>query len=89
MADNKNKLIELAKKIHVLYKDTFDTPNGKLVLEDLENKYYVNKSTSGKDEQIDMFLRGMREGERVVVLYIKNMLSDKQLKRLGVEENDN
>ena len=85
MQDNRPKLIDEVTKIHSMYKETFNTPTGKKVIQDLEDKYYIDRSTSGRNENIDMFLRGMREGERTVVLYIRNMVSGKQLKKLGVK----
>lgn len=83
MDNNRQKLIDLLTEKHAQYKEVFTSPSGLKVIKDLEDKYYINKSTSGKDEQIDMFTRGMREGERTVVLYIKNMISDEQLKQIG------
>lgn len=84
--DNRERLIEELTKKHIYYKETFDSINGLKVLEDLEEKYYINRSTTGKSENIDMFLRGVREGQRIVVLYLKNMISDKQLKQLGIND---
>lgn len=84
--DNREKLIELITKKHVYYKETFSTPNGKLVLDDLENDCYLNRSTISDGSNVDPYQIAFREGQRSVILKIKNLMSDEQLKRLGVED---
>ena len=86
--DNREKLIEELTKKHTYYSEMFSSPTGKKILAELEDKFYIHKSTTGKNEQIDTFLRGVREGQRTVVLFIKNMASDKQLKQLGITDKD-
>ena len=81
MEDNTNKLIKMLEENHALFKETFSNEHGRKVLEQLENKYYINKSTTANDENLDMFIRGLREGQRTVILYILNMLDDSNIKR--------
>lgn len=48
----------------------FTTDNGKRVLKNLEDKFYVNNTTFRYDENALAY----NEGQRTVILYIKNML---------------
>ena len=86
MDENRQKLIELLQKKHSVYKDFFDTVNGQEVLKDLDGKYYSEKSTVNTTNIIDPYVLAFREGQRTVLLYIKNMANDKQIKQLSPEQ---
>ena len=52
------------------YREVFDRKGGAKVLEDLENMYHIHGTTWREDGK-DM---AFSEGQRTVVLYIKDML---------------
>lgn len=88
MDDNRSKLIELFKKKHSAYKDFFETKNGQLIMKDLEETFYIHKSTINTENIIDPTIIASREGQRSVVLRIKNLASGRQLKFIeGRDEN--
>lgn len=61
-----------ARVIISAYKNIFSTPEGKLVLEDLEKTHHIYSSTfAGQDSDVTSF----REGERNVVLRIKVLMA--------------
>lgn len=86
MDSNRDKLIEEVAKRHSIYKETFSSATGKKVLEDLEDSYFINKSTIRDTDNVDPYRIAFLEGQRAVVLRIKNLISDKQLKQLGVKD---
>lgn len=86
MDDNRAKLIELLKKKHVVYKETFGTPSGKKVLEELSKDCYMSRSTITDSSTVDPYLIAFREGQRSVVLKIINCMSDKQIKEIEERE---
>ena len=53
-----------------MYEITFDSDNGKKILEDLENRFHVHSSTMDDNNSNLAFL----EGQRSVILFIKKML---------------
>jgi hypothetical protein len=61
-------------KLGAIYRQLFNGPAGKTVIADLEAKY-GNRSTVVKDKEdaIDPFDMAVREGERRVLLRIKNL----------------
>lgn len=87
--DNREKLNELLKKKHAIYKDFFNTENGKEILKDLEEKYYINRSSMSMVSGVDSVSVACREAQRAVVLYLRNMGSGKQITREEVENADN
>ena len=86
--DNKSKLIDMLKERHVYYKDTFSTPCGKKTLSDMEASCYTHRSTITDQSSVDPYLVAFREGQRSVVLKIKNYMDDEQLKKMGVDLSD-
>jgi hypothetical protein len=62
------------QKIQGIYQQFFNSTAGKIIIADLEAKY-GNRSTvtESKDEAIDPFGMAVREGERRVLLRIKNL----------------
>ena len=62
------------KQLNLVYKQVFESDNGKKVLEDLEKRCSYHSTTHIKgDSHESAFL----EGTRSVVLFIKNMLNKK------------
>lgn len=86
MDTNRDKLIELYRKRHVAYKETFSSDNGKEVIKDLEEVCYVKRSTVSTTNVIDPYVLAFREGQRSIMLRIQNMMSEDQLKQIGVED---
>jgi hypothetical protein len=60
------------KVIVSAYKHVFSTPEGKLVLEDMERTHFFNSSTF--NPKVDNFIY-VAEGERNVVLRIKSLMA--------------
>jgi hypothetical protein len=62
------------EKLGAIYRQVFNTPGGRTVIADLEAKY-SNRSTvlKDKDQPIDVSDVLVREGERRVLLRIKNL----------------
>lgn len=58
------------------YKITFGTTQGQKVIEDLESRFHQNKTTYSKDALEMAYL----EGQRSVVLMIKNIIKEKKIK---------
>ena len=54
------------------YKRTFETDDGQKVLKHMEARFYLNASTYSSEVTDTAY----REGQRTVVLFIKNMLAD-------------
>ena len=62
------------KQLNLVYKQVFESDNGKKVLEDLEKRCSYHTTTHIKgDSHESAFL----EGTRSVILFIKNMLNKK------------
>lgn len=80
--DNRQRLQEMIEQRHVFYKETFETPSGKKVLDDLEDSCYLHRSTITDQSSVDPHQIAFREGQRSVILKIKNFISDKQLKQI-------
>lgn len=59
-----------------LYKQTFNTDEGKKVLEDLRLRCFSKKSTFDKDANVTAF----NEGQRQVVLHIEGFINYKSVK---------
>jgi len=59
-----------------LYKQTFNTDDGKKVLEDLRLRCFSKKSTFDKDANVTAF----NEGQRQVVLHIEGFINYKSVK---------
>lgn len=59
-----------------LYKQTFNTDEGKKVLEDLRLRCFSKKSTFDKDANVAAF----NEGQRQVVLHIEGFINYKSVK---------
>ena len=85
--------IQKIKELKQLYQNVFESVDGKKVLEHLENKLFIKRSTLNSDSLRMAF----NEGQRSVVLHIRNMMNidieatekliEQQQKELG--ENDN
>jgi hypothetical protein len=58
------------------YKITFESEQGEKVLEDLENRFHQNKTTFSKDAIEMAYL----EGQRSVILSIKNLIKENNKK---------
>ncbi len=56
-----------------LYKELFETDEGKKVLHDLADKFYLLNPTIRKDDKPEQYL--VREGMRQVVLYIMQQVN--------------
>lgn len=59
-------------EIKGVYKRTFETEDGQRVLEHLESRFHLTTSTFSSDPTETAY----REGQRTVVLFLKNMLAD-------------
>ena len=61
------------EQLRVIFKELFSSAEGKKVLEDLETRFSYKSSTfvPNSDETI------YREGQRSVVVFINNMIEDK------------
>tara|TARA_Y100001951_G_C11197869_1_gene215369 strand:+ start:406 stop:639 length:234 start_codon:yes stop_codon:yes gene_type:complete len=65
--------MEIPKEIKELmefYQITFESDNGKKVLEDLENRFHIHSSTMDDTNNNLAY----REGQRSVILFIKKIL---------------
>ena len=65
--------MEIPKEIKQLmefYQITFESDNGKRVLEDLENRFHIHSSTMDDNNNNIAY----REGQRSVILFIKKIL---------------
>jgi len=58
------------KQLIEMYAITFQSDNGKKILEDLENRFHIHSSTMDDSNNNLAFL----EGQRSVILFIKKML---------------
>lgn len=58
------------------YKITFESEQGEKVLQDLENRFHQNKTTFSKDAIEMAYL----EGQRSVILSIKNLIKENNKK---------
>ena len=73
------------KQTKEAYQLLFDADDGIIVLDDLENRFHINTRRFSSDPHDTAF----REGQRSVVLFIKNMLiNDEYFQRL-IEEHSN
>ena len=64
------------KELNLAYKQTFESDNGKIVLEDLKKRCSFYNTTHIKgDSHESAFL----EGTRSVILFINNMLNKKPM----------
>ena len=70
MQDQLNKLKEA-------YKIVFESDNGKTVMEDLEKRCHYNATTNVRGDSHES---AYMEGQRSVLLFIKNMLLNDKLK---------
>lgn len=76
-----------------LYKDKFSDDDGKMILHDLCNKFYITSPTIRKNETKEDYL--VREGMRQVVLYILSnvnydidkYLNERQQYRMEIEHD--
>jgi len=68
--DNNKQIKDLKNN----YKITFGSEQGEKVLEDLLKRFHYHTSTFSKDSNETMFL----EGQRSVVLFIQNILQQKE-----------
>ena len=59
------------KQLMEFYQITFESDNGKKVLEDLENRFHIHSSTIDDNNNNIAY----REGQRSVILFIKKILS--------------
>lgn len=59
-------------EIKGVYKRTFETEDGQKALEHLESRFHLTTSTFSSDPTETAY----REGQRTVVLFLKNMLAD-------------
>lgn len=64
-----------ADALREYYRLTFDTDDGMVVIDDLEARYHIHTPTFSPDPYESAY----REGQRSVVLFIKNMLIDPTL----------
>ena len=62
------------EQVEVLYKEIFNSDSGKKVMEDLGKRFSMNSSTyvPNSDETV------YQEGQRSVVVFINNMMNNKQ-----------
>ena len=58
------------KQLMEFYQITFESDNGKKVLEDLENRFHIHSSTIDDNNNNIAY----REGQRSVILFIKKIL---------------
>ena len=58
------------KQLMEFYQITFESDNGKKVLEDLENRFHIHSSTMDDTNNNLAY----REGQRSVILFIKKIL---------------
>ena len=59
-------------ELRVLYKNVFESEEGKKILGDLESRYSIHGKTFSSDASETAY----REGQRTVVLFIKSMLRE-------------
>lgn len=59
-------------ELRVLYKNVFESEEGKKILGDLEARYSIHGTTFSSDASETAY----REGQRTVVLFIKSMLRE-------------
>ncbi len=62
------------KELKKNYKLTFGSESGEKVLEDLLKRFHYHTSTFSKDPNETMFL----EGQRSVILFLQNLLNQKE-----------
>lgn len=63
---------EQLKNLRKVYRDVFESDNGKIILKDLKNRCHINSSTYSEKTNETFFL----EGQRRVALYILDMLRE-------------
>ena len=81
MDENRNKLLDMYKEKHSIYKDFLDTKNGIAILDDLEKEYCMSKSTVRNPHDIDTKSMIWAEAQRAVVLRIKNLASGTHIEK--------
>ena len=59
-------------ELRVMYKNIFNTVDGRRILNDLEARYSINGTTFSPDPTETAY----REGQRTVVLFIQSMLRE-------------
>ncbi|MFA5499482.1 MAG: hypothetical protein WC404_00205 [Candidatus Omnitrophota bacterium] len=69
-----------------LYRDVFETEQGKLALEDLKNRSYVKVSIEQEGGDNNLFSLGAREGRRQVILHIETMIEETKPEDTVAEE---
>ena len=62
--------IDRIREVKQLYIDVFENDNGKKLLEELEKRCFIHRSTFNKDGMAMAF----NEGQRSIILHIKNMM---------------
>lgn len=65
------------KKLQEAYKIVFESDNGKEVMKDLEKRCHYNATTNVRGDSHES---AYMEGQRSVLLFIKNMLLNDKLK---------
>ena len=68
---------EQINKLKEEYKIVFGSDHGKIVMEDLEKRCHYNATTNVR---VDSHESAYMEGQRSVLLFIKNMLLNDKLK---------
>lgn len=65
------KEAELAQEVHQAYLDVFASPSGQVVLKDMARAHHFESSTFSSDP----LLMALREGERNVILRIRDLIN--------------
>ena len=68
---------EQINKLKEVYKIVFESDHGKEVMKDLEKRCHYNATTNVRGDSHES---AYREGQRSVLLFIKNMLLNDKLK---------
>lgn len=83
---------EYLKKMSDIYKQVFETENGKKILDDLKSKFSFLNSTLALDiyKRVDPNATMYNEGQRSVVVIIENMinLDIEEIKKLQRKGSD-
>jgi hypothetical protein len=86
LKDGYKKQIEYIKKKHAKYVKVFGNDDAQELLDELADEYYINRSTVIPSGTIDPYVSAVREGQRSVILKLRNMsnkeLISKQLKQM-------
>lgn len=76
------------KRLKGIYSRVFDSDDGKELLKDLEDRNFLDRTTFDSDPYITAF----HEGQRAVLVYIKNVISldiAKEEENYNARESDN